>query len=748
MVTKKDNRKRSIKSKLLAAICMLMVSVIMVVSSTYAWFTLSTAPEVTGISTAIGANGNLEMALLPSAYTDVAEALGAIGNADGTISGTALNNTWGNLVNLDDPSYGWDKITLYPSKLATTGNVISSYFLGTPTYGADGRFTGDLGTTASTAIYSGGGFGTQGFGVRGVGTSSGLSDMENAYREALSAANDAFTKAISQAQTAVGTGGSSLATLAVKKATTTNPVYTERDVAAVITAYRALDTALDSIETALIQYVIADHLSSGLSEQQFLAFLPIAESADDFADLAGYISTTAQTYVTKLATMQSEVDTALTALSSVEYTGTTTVTEKDENGADVEVTLNTCDWSDISGHLLALADMDAMLLNNKTIDYYMANNFANISELTSNLKNLTLTVNADHTDTRLYARLADFVDTFSTPVTISGVSYMGITAGDMEATMWVYPSETNPYLPAMKTEARTYAEGAFGTTGGGSITDFYGYIVDMAFRTNAADSSLKLQTDAIDRIYADNEENEYTMGGGSSMTFSIDGVNGFTIEQLKNLMSYIRVVFFNPADNTIYGYAQLDNVVDVETTENSVTMKLRMWDPTANNNNGAWAASDVITALTQNTATAVSALVYLDGEELENKDIANANLTGTMNLQFASTADLVPMEYGDLRDGNETENGDDNENTVTATQMTAVTAPSGYSTAAAFTGNSIAMTIENTDGSETVQVEIGGTTYNALYSSENGIWVVTNVTETLAADTAITVTVTPATANP
>ena len=40
-----------VKKKLMGAVCMLLVASIMMVSSTYAWFTLSTAPEITGIST-------------------------------------------------------------------------------------------------------------------------------------------------------------------------------------------------------------------------------------------------------------------------------------------------------------------------------------------------------------------------------------------------------------------------------------------------------------------------------------------------------------------------------------------------------------------------------------------------------------------------------------------------------------------------------------------------------------------------
>ena len=54
-----------IRNKMMAAVSMLMVSSIMMVSSTYAWFTLSTAPEVKNISTTVAGNGSLEIALMP-----------------------------------------------------------------------------------------------------------------------------------------------------------------------------------------------------------------------------------------------------------------------------------------------------------------------------------------------------------------------------------------------------------------------------------------------------------------------------------------------------------------------------------------------------------------------------------------------------------------------------------------------------------------------------------------------------------
>ena len=156
-----------VKKKLMGAICMLLVASIMVVSSTYAWFTLSTAPEITGISTSVGANGNLEMALLNTdTYADMTTIKSAVGDSSAVAgkSVTESNITWGNLVNLDDQSYGLEKIKLMPAALSVQAADAGSYtvnlnsLLGTPVYGADGRvvdisgntYTGTWNTTANS----------------------------------------------------------------------------------------------------------------------------------------------------------------------------------------------------------------------------------------------------------------------------------------------------------------------------------------------------------------------------------------------------------------------------------------------------------------------------------------------------------------------------------------------------------------------------------------------------------------------
>ena len=53
-----------------------------------------------------------------------------------------------------------------------------------------------------------------------------------------------------------------------------------------------------------------------------------------------------------------------------------------------------------------------------------------------------------------------------------------------------------------------------------------------------------------------------------------------------------------------------------------------------------------IVSLGQNEATYISVFVYLDGSSIENADVpATSDLQVKMNLQFASSAELKPMDY-------------------------------------------------------------------------------------------------------
>ena len=62
---------------------------------------------------------------------------------------------------------------------------------------------------------------------------------------------------------------------------------------------------------------------------------------------------------------------------------------------------------------------------------------------------------------------------------------------------------------------------------------------------------------------------------------------------------------------------------------------------------------NTLTALTQNVGKKVTAIVYLDGDVVDNTMVANAknSMTGLLNLQFASSATLKPMDNTGMRNG-------------------------------------------------------------------------------------------------
>ena len=307
-----------------------------------------------------------------------------------------------------------------------------------------------------------------------------------------------------------------------------------------------------------------------------------------------------------------------------------------------------------------------------------------------------------------------------------------------------------------------------------ALSEFYGYIIDFAFRTNAAGSSLKLQSEAANRVYSDAEgENLATMGQGSTATLTYD-TTGLTAAQGKRLLEAMRVVFFDPTTSEVFGFGQftvtentavsttgtlnLYTGVDASVTKyvlgkaaydaattyelkDKITIGGTEYDVTEANfgtltqsyTAEAWTAAalpatstapttdpaavgvlgqdayevvegyklkadykvgdvlvtsdnctnynptitkaayellgaetgtrvvngisytestdDVLTELPQNEPTRVSAMVYMDGTNIDNSAVSAMGESGTLslNLQFSSTADLVPMENSALK---------------------------------------------------------------------------------------------------
>ncbi|MBQ6686108.1 MAG: hypothetical protein IJM99_08385, partial [Firmicutes bacterium] len=498
---------KSIKGKLVAATCMLLVSCIMVVSSTYAWFTLSTAPEVTGIQTAVGANGNLEMALLPKAgpNTEITSQAG-----DSVKDALEKNITWGNLVDLSNTdAYGLDKITLFPAALNINeaGKLDTSALLMTPAYGSDGRVSELLKNTMTSHYDSVNKnfMPNSEYGVRAVGTAAGMSERQLEYRNARSAANTAMAQAKNMAASSLNNNGDALANVAIKKATSDSPTFTAADVAslqAIVDDLLGKDGntgVLDYIENAYVQYIYA-YIASAKNTANDDAWKATRDSLDgkSLAEIQTAVGTaipsTVAGYIEKLEETRSEVQSANSKLAAL--AGETNVT-----------------WDQISPALTLLADTNNMEVNGIKVSDIKNN----MSTLVNGVAGSGLTVTMK-SGGGVYADIADHCGDYTASVVIEEVTYNGITLNNMTAKMTTKTSENTVYLVALGGDVEL--AGAPSSTGGTSqpITDMYGYVIDLAFRTNATESDLKLQVKPADRIYSDNT-NDTTMGHGSSMTF-------------------------------------------------------------------------------------------------------------------------------------------------------------------------------------------------------------------------------------
>lgn len=111
---------KHLKAKLLSSVVMVLIAAVLLSSSAFAWYTLSTNPEVANISTSVGANGNLEIALLSAEDATEVE--------DSAEGDAGKNVAWGNLVDLTAFEFEELKPCLFED------GVISI-----PTFGLDGR---------------------------------------------------------------------------------------------------------------------------------------------------------------------------------------------------------------------------------------------------------------------------------------------------------------------------------------------------------------------------------------------------------------------------------------------------------------------------------------------------------------------------------------------------------------------------------------------------------------------------------
>lgn len=722
----------SVRKKLYSAVAMLVVSGILMVNASYAWFVMSTAPEVSNIKTQVGANGALEIALLNTeSWNDLS--MLDMGDIDESQEADATNNlSWGNLVNLEDSAYGLMNIKLMPARLNISmsgtddaGNIqykVGEVLLKTPKYGEDGRIQ-SLEQKAVSAVFQDNMFpttGTQTYGVRAIGTSANMSG----YQLAINAARNAIVTQMAAARTAasniLNSTGTGIANIATKYALQNHTTgYTVADVTALRDMAVGLQSALTEIETALRQVYAAYIVSAGYTrpaQWDYEAALNEVQTASLSQLNTKYPNTGVEnmsTYISKLASNQTTVSNSISECNTL-------------------INANrTYSWTEISNAMRPLVDYDRMTMGGKTMDEIKAmKESGDLSVIVNLVATTGLTLNVP-SGSGILSDIADYAGNYTAKVEIEQISYGDIHMEHVNATMATATTQ-NPVYLTLCGRGMGQMEAAEAEAGA-SITDFFGYALDLAFRTNAVSgadgvgaSHLLLQTEPENRVYAGSEENADLQGGGSYMAFQTQ--SGISATKMIKLMKAVRVVFVDKdknilrigALNTALGknsykvltneeksatgmHAVLDgtktgiaeqnsdyidqetytrlpdeaDAVEFDTENQTVKARLYLYDfemtksetstETETKYTGGITMKTVradasITELTENTAKAVTVLVYLDGSFVNNSMVAantEYSMTGVLNLQFASDAELVPAEITALRSGQSTDSGDE-----------------------------------------------------------------------------------------
>ena len=124
---------KHLKAKLMMSVMSLILATIMLTSVSFAWFTISTHPEISDMTSSVTANGNLEIAL--DAGEEKEPAASAVGDA-------GKNETWGNLVDLEGyfvDAESKKTVRLKPVKVEFDENGAAT--ISRPVFGYDGRIS-------------------------------------------------------------------------------------------------------------------------------------------------------------------------------------------------------------------------------------------------------------------------------------------------------------------------------------------------------------------------------------------------------------------------------------------------------------------------------------------------------------------------------------------------------------------------------------------------------------------------------
>ncbi len=697
---------KQVKAKLMSAVALLLVSAILLSTSTYAWFVLSTAPEVSEMKTTAGANGALAIALQSTDATS-GQRVEEITNRVGDSGSDAANTTWGGLVDLTE-NYGLEKISLSPARLnvdTKTGMVQKGTPLSIPQFGADGRIS--TLTPMGTVYYDAGrdsfvegtNYGVNIVGKRDTLNGAGASITRTMDRQWLintSTAKINTMRAEMQASLGQAVTDNSKGIVNIMKRFFGSPRFEEGDLTTIQSLADAFQGLMADAESALRYALLAccaadtvnyptDAAGQAALSAVYAKYdkLPLKTEAGADGKAPDSILKLAQKNQESLSNSA-----ALKAAYAAIEAAARSVYEAEKQIKNAQSYLNqaqdTQDNSALVSACTSMFNVTEMYVGLKGEQMYLAstaearkifgaNKLMELYALKgSGLFHTMATVLGDYT-----AYIEDITVTDNTYEDENGDEITErvetIYSIDLHATVASTYTGFDPDVnvgclqSVYETTRPLHVEGTVTYTMEVSTRlNAYGYAVGLAFRSSAG-GNLLLQQEAANRMTGETSdsaegrlpETGNVQGAGSTMSFTM--ADDMTEAQARALVQKVYVVFL--ADNGyIQGVAAADaDSISVISHRNADTLKdtfevtatLVMCGYTLDEATGglikgtAKAIQDIVSLPADKTVW-LTALVYLDGDAVTGGEVSadtTQSLFGSINLQFCSDQKLTGMPY-------------------------------------------------------------------------------------------------------
>lgn len=741
------NRLPHLKERLTTAIVLLLVGVTMLTTVSFAWISLSVNPEAADIATSITSNGNLEIALASgSRYNRTVPGASQVG--DGNLPLVSGNLTWGNMINLSDPSYGLGNLVLRPASLNKDD------LLNSPLYGADyteaGRQEGyitsfryakwkstnpddkdapwefmlsdELGVRAisSTQMAESSGY-AYSLQLKIDAAKQANSDAQNAYisitqnYDIVDGVNKPFLESLAAVMGAYMTANMNASQ--DNNESLINATMNKEDMEAFRDLFRAFARVLEIEREALLKLA---------NLQLFVLNQGDTSRYNEFASVEALIAQKEQLSSMGLQLSGLEQNLSDSEKLATNYEKLVTICQKgvikwgdDQLSNIVNALINVGSCTVNGTRVSSIGASAALELNKKTCSTIITNGILYNFE-----KRTGVRMNVPKGTTDLESKYPNGL-----PVTAKG-KRLGMT---MDGTIYALIT-TNATSPSLFQQDLNYADSK--NTGGTvalSANDTYGFAIDFWVRTNADGSYLTLEGNILTQTVEEDAKGEDMNGNevqlytvtttvtdetGKSVEYSIDvyalNENGTEVwydaethevyetdasnppkkkinvietvtgyegenriwesnaflstdsttqgsgscyvyyadtpeDQARSLklLSAMNIAFVDE-NGTLLAEGYMDTVnYFVDNGKVIVPMRLNANSITLTNADGSETLA--ITALEQNVAKQITAIVYLDGTKVENKDVlAISDIQGQLNIQFGSSEKLNAISDQEL----------------------------------------------------------------------------------------------------